>query len=305
MVTRTTTMGEEPIKFYPQRAYPDPRTLPSPPATYEPRPQVTLSELIPGNYTDAKARVVSLKVTERQDQLGSKQVFTGMIEDESFRIPFVSHQINNALITGSVYKFKNAYVHEFEDKGLLLVVTEYSRVIIQDITDWQEQKKYIWQPKIGSIKRPIQNITLSGIVSTVHNNSGLVKRCNKCKSLLYEDSCPNDCHDSWGYDLRISTRLYDGSGSIKMVLTKDVASRILKRNLSELILLASQTKLAPTEPFNNQFQSSSTYSLNIPNEIEVIEAVTETQSTSFRKSDKLIVTDGRNLVFMPTSENHS
>ena len=36
---------------------------------------------------------------------------------------------------------------------------------------------------------------------------------------------------------------YDGSGSIKMVLTKDVASRILQWNLSELILLATQTKL--------------------------------------------------------------
>jgi hypothetical protein len=304
MVTRTTTMGEDPLKGYQQGAYPDPHSLPRPPTIHEPRPLLTLSELIPGQYADVAARVVSLKVSERQDQLGTKQVFTGMIEDASFRIPFVSHQINNALITGSVYKFKNAYIHEFEDKGLLLVATEHTRVIIQEIIDWNEQKKFVWEPKIGPIKRPIQNISLTGIISTVHNNSGLVKRCNKCRSLLYEESCPNECHDGWGYDLRISTMLYDGSGSIKMVLTKDVASRILHRNLSELILLASQTTLTPVDSLKSQYLPSTTYSLNIPNEIEVTEAVTENPSTSYRKSDKLIVTDGRNLLFLPTNEEH-
>jgi len=40
--------------------------------------------------------------------------------------------------------------------------------------------------------------------------------------------------------LRVSSRLYDGSGSIKMVLTKDIASTVLQKSLSELILLASQ-----------------------------------------------------------------
>ena len=47
---------------------------------------------------------------------------------------------------------------------------------------------------------------------------------------------------------RVSSRLYDGSGSIKMVLTKDIASRVLQKNLSELILLATQTK--PAIPTN-------------------------------------------------------
>ena len=42
----------------------------------------------------------------------------------------------------------------------------------------------------------------------------------------------------------------------------------------------------------------------MPNEIEVIEAVTGNPSTSYRRSDKLIVTDGRNLLFMPTNEEH-
>ena len=85
----------------------------------------------------------------------------------------------------------------------------------------------MFKPNIDKIKRPVQNILLTGTITTVHNNSGLVKRCNHCKSLLYYDSCPNKCDNGWGWDLRVSSRLYDGTGSIKMVLTKDVASRIL------------------------------------------------------------------------------
>jgi hypothetical protein len=108
------------------------------------------------------------------------------------------------------------------------------------------------------------------------------------------DICPNKCSDGWGWDLRVSSRLYDGSGSIKMVLTKDIASRVLNRNLAELILLASQNK-----PLVQQKQSSS-FKIKIPESIEIIEAVTENAS-SYRSNGKLIVTDGRNLVFFPTN----
>src|SRR6266702_6058684 len=100
-----------------------------------------------------------------------------------------------------------------------------------------------------------------------------------------------------GWDLRVSSRLYDGTGSIKMVLTKDIASRVLQKNLSELILLATQTK--PAIPTNgSQFQTS-LCTITIPDSIEVIEAVTENLSSSYRRSGRLIVTDGRNLAFLP------
>ena len=91
--------------------------------------------------------------------------------------------------------------------------------------------------------------------------------------------------------LRVSSRLYDGSGSIKMVLTKDTASKVLRRNLSELILLASQgnTK-SPIQNHNNnnQFplQPTSVVTIRIPAIIEVIEAVTENISSSYKSNGK-------------------
>ena len=289
------------------RDYPDPQTLPVPPSSQQPRPPlITLSELIPGKYVSTTARIVYLKTIERHDALGSKMLFSGIVEDSTFKVPFVSHRISHPLIRNSIYRFDSAYVHEFpSDKSLLLVITEHTKIDAKNVEDYRD---FIWSPKIESIKRPVRSVTLQGVVTTIHGNSGLIKRCNKCKSIIY-DFCPNKCleKEGWGWDLRVSTRLYDGSGSIKMVLTKDIASKVLHRNLSELILLASQdNNKSPTQNLSNsnnkshlQLQPSSVATIRIPDSIDVIEAVTENISSSYRSNGKLIVTDGRNLVYYP------
>jgi hypothetical protein len=175
-----------------EKDYPlDPQTIPVPPSSQQPRPQVTLSELIPGKYVSTAARVVYLKTIERQDALGSKMLFSGILEDSTFKVPFISQRISYPLIRNSVYKFNSAYVYEFSssDKSLLLVITEHIKIDSKNIEDYRE---FIWSSKLESIKRPVRNLTLQGLISTVHGNSGLVKRCNKCKSIIY-DSCPNKC----------------------------------------------------------------------------------------------------------------
>ena len=236
-----------------------------------------------------------MKTSERTDALGTKLVFTGTLEDCMFKAPFVSHRISYPLIRNSVYKFNSAYVHEFDDKSVLLIVTEHTKIEPKNVDDYRE---FVWTPRIESIKRPIHHVALQGVITTVHSNSGLIKRCNKCKSIIH-DSCPNNCNEGWGWDLRISSRLYEGSGSIKMILTKDIASTILQKSLSELILLSSQPLPSTVV---NQFQTS-ICSIKIPETIEVVEAVSENIS-SYRKTGKLIVTDGRNLAYLPTNEEH-
>ncbi|MGB7956388.1 MAG: hypothetical protein WCF23_20640 [Candidatus Nitrosopolaris sp.] len=84
-----------------EREYPDPRTLPPQPSWQQPRPLLTLSELIPKQYVSTTARIVFLKTTERQDTLGSKMVFSGILEDSTFKTPFVSHRITFPLIRNS------------------------------------------------------------------------------------------------------------------------------------------------------------------------------------------------------------
>jgi hypothetical protein len=286
--------------------YPDPNTLPLP--SQESRiADVTLSELIPGKYVTTTARVVYLRAIEKQDALGPKMIFSGILEDSRFKVPFVSHRISYPLIRNCVYKFHSAYVHEFPEKSLLLVITEHTKITPKDVEDYRE---HIWKPTVDSIKRPVKSVALQGVITTVYGNSGLIKRCNKCKSIFYNDSCPNRCpnEEGWGWDLRVSCKLYDGSGSMKMVLTKDIASKVLQRNLAELVLLASSNmKSLPSNNSNSsniQLPPSSEITLKLPDTIDVIEAVTDNDasSSSYRSSNKIIISDGRNLVYFPPGE---
>lgn len=286
--------------------YPDPRTLPSPPSLNELLPLVTLSELESGKYNSTQARIVYLKTVERHDALGEKVVFSGIIEDSTFKIPFISHKISYPLIRDSVYRFDSAFVHEFPDKSILLVITEFTRINPKNIEDIRE---FTYNPKLNAIKRPVRNLYLSGTVTTIYNSSGLIKRCNKCRSLIYYDDtkCANQCGMGWAWDLRISSKLYDGSGAMKMVLTKDIAAKVLQKNLSQLILQASLNQNRPQEDQSQQLtsESISTLDVELPSSFDVCEAVLpENVSPSYyTKSDKLIVSDGRNLVYFPADDN--
>ena len=74
-----------------QRDYPDPRTIPTP-SYQQSIPLVTLSELIPGKYVSTIARIVYVKTMERQDALGNKTIFSGILEDSTFKVPSISHR---------------------------------------------------------------------------------------------------------------------------------------------------------------------------------------------------------------------
>ena len=103
------------------------------------RPQLLiLSELTPGQYISTTARVAYVRTSERTDALGTKVVFTGIMEDATSKIPFVSHRITYPLIRNSVYRFNSAYVHEFDDKSLLLVITEHTKIEPKNIEDYRE-----------------------------------------------------------------------------------------------------------------------------------------------------------------------
>src|SRR5437868_7699214 len=132
-----------------RRDYPDPQTLAAAPtqsSSQQPRPPVALSELIPGKYISTTARIVYLKTIERRDALGNKMLFSGIVEDSTFKVPFVSHRISHPLIRNSIYRFDSAYVHEFpSDKSLLLVITDHTKIEAKNVEDYRD---FIWSPKI-------------------------------------------------------------------------------------------------------------------------------------------------------------
>jgi hypothetical protein len=86
-----------------------------------------------------------------------------------------------------------------------------------------------------------------------------------------------------------------------MVLIKDITSNVLQRNLSELILLVTTSNNSTC--LNDSHFQCSTYAVNIPDSIEIIEAATD-NPLFYRRSEQLTVTDGRNLIYFPVDIEH-
>jgi hypothetical protein len=85
-------------------------------------------------------------------------LFSGIVEDSTFKVLFVSHKIQYPLIRNSIYKFNSAYVHEFPlDKSVILVITEHTKIDAKN----EDYRDFICNPTIESIKDQLKVLMLS------------------------------------------------------------------------------------------------------------------------------------------------
>jgi hypothetical protein len=251
----------------------------------------SLADLEPGTTVQVKARLVSFSYSQRRDRMGEKTVLNGTIEDKAFRIPLMSHRIFD-LESGKVYLFKSAFVHEFPDSSIALILTEYSKV---EEKPGENPSSYAWRPMIGNIERPAWSVSLSGIVTRIFPSSGLVKRCNGCLKVIYGDKCAKGCASEWSWDLRISCLLSDHTGSIRTLIARHMAARLLGRNVSEIMYVAN----SPGKRLELDGASGTiSYKLGLPEKLEVKEIIVENASR-LRAFEKLLITDGFNTAYSP------
>lgn len=266
----------------------EPPTLETLPRPSGSRPLVNLAELPPKTYVDTLCRVAHSRTQTRRDKLGPKVVISGLLEDSSFRVPFVSHKTYLPLTVDSRLALRSVYVHEFNDRSLLVVLTEYSST---EPRDYEDIEKFIWNPTIESIVRPIRVVTLNGIVTRIFGNSGFVKRCNKCRMLVY-DVCPNQCLEGWSWDVRISCRLSDGGASMKAIFSRHLVPKFLDTTLADLLYTANANQRVSSTGFDQI-----SYSLSLPESFEAVEAVLNNASR-LRKKNRIVVLESVNVAIL-------
>ncbi len=241
-----------------------------------------LCDLKPGIYVNTIVIIRTVKAKTRKDNLGTRQYLFGISEDSSHITPFISYIQCETFFRNAVYNFENASVHQFEDKSLILILNERSK--IQYLPE-ENPQNYNWQPKIREIQRPLGrcNITLEGIVSKIYASSGLIKRCEKCNRIMFDHSCIQCGETKWYWSLRISCKLNDDSGGISTVFPQYISSRILGKPISELMCLANIPEKTACE--NPEVQC---FKIQPPQEIFINEYTVE-DPLIFKHSNKLIV----------------
>jgi len=260
------------------------QSLPSP--KDEKRPLFKLADLPSRHYVNTVARVCSFKVKEKVDELGPKKVYSGILQDHTFKTPYLCHKLSLPFETNTVLSIYSAYVYEFHDKSQIIILTEYSgERQLRDVNLFD----YIWTPRIEEIRKPVWDVTLEGTVTSVYPSSGLVKRCRNCNSIMY-DKCLNGCGEKWDWHLRLSLQLSDDSGSIKTVIGEYWTTQLIDRKLGEILIYAySKNRADPNDLDVLSFK------LSMPDSLDVVEALVENPSYH-RRWDSLIVSDHKNRI---------
>jgi len=243
----------------------------------------SLSQLVPRTHSTVKARVVIIKCKQKEDQLGRRNYIFGICEDATFRVPFVCYKPYPLFFHGAVFEFRDCYVHEFDEKSLLFVVTERSSI---SYLANEDPREYVWHPLIGDITRAMGScrITLQGILSQISGSSGLVQRCEKCGRVAFEGKCPNSHESKLFPAVRIAGRLSDATGSINVVFSQYLACKLLGRTIGEILQLTEGSPVYPSGPIPESF------ALQIPPQIEVMEAYAE-DPDEFRSARSPVVVD--------------
>jgi hypothetical protein len=252
----------------------------------EPIPKIkaaSLAELTPRTYSTVRARVVIIKSREKKDELGKRNYIFGICEDQSFRSPFISYKPNSSLFRECVFDFKDCYVHEFDDKSLLLIATELSSI---DYLPEENPANYVWNPKIGDLRRSTGScrVTLQGTLSQISSSSGLVQRCETCSRVAFEGKCPNDHENKLFWAVRVAGRLADRTTSINVVFSQYLACRLLGRTIGEVLQLAEGPATFPSEFIPESLE------LQLPSQLQIGEAYAE-EPDHFRSHRNPVVVD--------------
>jgi len=243
-----------------------------------------LADLPSKRYVKTIVRVALVKAREKEDELGIRRCLFGIAEDSTFKLPFICYKPYPSFFKDCVFEFKGAYVHEFEDKSQLLILSEYAKITY--LPD-EDPRRYFWNPTIADIKKPIGSckVTLQGAISQINSSSGLIQRCDKCGRVVFEEQCPQGHSEGLHWAARISGRLSDRTSSINIILSQYLTCKILGRPIAELL------QLSTGKPANycSEFKLES-FSLQLPEQITVNEALTD-DPDEFRSARSPVVVD--------------
>jgi hypothetical protein len=238
---------------------------------------------VPNTYSTVRARVTIIKSKEKTDELGKRNYIFGICEDQTSRVPFICYKPYPYFFRDCVFDFEDTYVRQFDDKSLLLIVTERSSVtyLINE-----NPSNFVWNSKVGDIKRPmgVCRVTLQGVLSQISGSSGLVQRCEACGRVAFEAHCPNGHEGKLFWAVRIAGKLSDRTGSVNVVFPQQLTCNLLGRTIGEMLQL---TEAPATQ--SSEF-TAETYVLPIREQIEIGEAYAD-EPDEYRSAKSPVVVD--------------
>ena len=184
-----------------------------------------------------RGRNVEVQVVEVERRMidgrdGEKEILSGVLGDESARLPFTDWEPHDELEAGASIRIEDTHVREYRGAPELNI-SEFSTVTPLDreveVTE-DAPSMTIGEAVAGG---GLFDVALTGNVIEVRDGSGLIERCPECNRAIQNGECRSHGSVEGEDDLRTKAILDDGTGTCTAILGRDLTEEIYGGGLDE------------------------------------------------------------------------
>lgn len=172
-----------------------------------------------------EARVLEVETRTIDGRDGETEILSGVLGDESARLPFTDWEPREEIREGADLRFENVYIREF--RGAPSVnCSEFTTVSALDreiaVSDSAPRRPIGEAVESGGAF----DVELVGTIVAVRDGSGLIQRCPECGRMVQKGQCRSHGQVDGEDDLRVKAILDDGTGTVTAILGTDLTREI-------------------------------------------------------------------------------
>lgn len=184
-----------------------------------------------------RGRTVEVRVLESEERTidgrnGETLIRSGVVADETGRLPFTDWGARSDLREGADLRFEDVYAREF--RGVPQInLSEFTTVtpVGREVTVNESAPRMGIGEAVGS--GGMFDVEVTGNLLEVRDGSGLIERCPDCGRVLQNGQCRSHGDVAGEDDMRVKAILDDGTGTVTVVLDRDLTETLYGGTMDE------------------------------------------------------------------------
>lgn len=185
---------------------------------------------------EVTGRITSIEKKIIGGDNGPREIFTGMVADETGRIRFTSWG-DTRLKEDDVVRISGASVRFW--RGIPQLNFDERAEITWVKGDFPDAKSLMKSQiiEIFSLNEGTGaiDVTVNGVILQIREGSGLIFRCPECKRVLQKGSCRIHGKVDGVADLRVKAVIDDGTGALTAIVNRDLTEELIDMTIDECI----------------------------------------------------------------------
>ncbi len=190
---------------------------------------------------DTVACILQLSYREVLVKGRQSRVISGVLADETGRLPFTSWIELDGIDIGSIIRIDGAQVRIFRGMPSVNIL---SSTKVSSIGPEEAEKLAFTFESVAKDPVPIKieeidsrdsmfDVSVAGNLVSVRPGSGIISRCPECSRVIQKGNCRVHGKVEGIWDMRIKAVLDDGTGSMSVTFPRELAETIYGKTLEE------------------------------------------------------------------------